>query len=291
MGRREQEQDAAQKNSAKSIVRCDLAPPYSVIFPFAHVRPTTIMMHSANHFRSCKRQALSLLSLFVPALVLSIVVDGSSTEAIGQDASARLIPEGMVEVFSDDFSKGISRWETTDDESWEIVAFEGNDALALNKRVSNYQPKVRSPHNIALIRDLKAGDCEISFRVRSTQDTGNHRDCCVFFGYQDPEHFYYVHLGAKPDPASGQIMIVNGEPRRPLTKNEQPVPWDDQWHTVRLIRKIDTGTIEVYFDDLKKPLMTVSDKTFGAGRIGIGSFDDMNAFDDVRVFVPKEAAQ
>lgn len=224
----------------------------------------------------------SLYSLFLIGLGW---LAGAATVADGQE-----VPDGMTVVFADDFSKGVSRWETTDDESWEILTVEEDAALALNKRVSNYQPKVRSPHNIALIRDLVAKDFVISFRVRSTQDTGNHRDCCVFFGYQDPEHFYYVHLGAKPDPASGQIMIVNGEPRRPLTKNERPVPWDDQWHKVQLVRKLEPGTIEVYFDDMSKPLMTVEDRTFGEGRIGIGSFDDMNAFDDVKVIVPKEAA-
>lgn len=30
--------------------------------------------------------------------------------------------------------------------------------------------------------------------------------------------------------------------------------------------------------------MSASDTTFGKGRIGIGSFDDMNDFDDVRLY-------
>lgn len=186
-------------------------------------------------------------------------------------------------LFSDDFEKGRMDWETTDDDSWEIYDRDGNHSLGLNKRVSSYQPKVRSPHNIALVRNVTAGDVQIEFRVRSTQDTGNHRDCCVFFGYQDSEHFYYVHLGAKPDPASGQIMIVDGQPRRPLTENKSPIPWDDQWHTVKLVRKVSNGLIAVYFDDMEKPVMQTTDKTFGQGRIGIGSFDDQNEFDDIRV--------
>jgi hypothetical protein len=123
----------------------------------------------------------------------------------------------------------------------------------------------------------------ITFQVKSTLDTGGHRDCCVFFNWRDPEHFYYVHLGAKPDPASGQIMIVDGAPRRPLTKNTKPVPWDDQWHTVKLVRDAATGRIAVYFDDLETPLMETTDTTFTSGRVGIGSFDDMNDFTAVKV--------
>ena len=60
----------------------------------------------------------------------------------------------------------------------------------------------------ALIRDVKMDSFELTFRVKSTLNTGNHRDCCIFFNYQDPTHFYYVHLGAKPDPASGQIISM-----------------------------------------------------------------------------------
>jgi hypothetical protein len=136
---------------------------------------------------------------------------------------------------------------------------------------------------VALIKDLELESFEINFRVRSTKDTGNHRDCCVFFAYQDDKHFYYAHLGAKPDPASGQIMIVHEAPRLALTKNTNLVPWDDQWHQVRLVRRMPEGSIEVFFDDMTKPIMAVTDKTFGKGRIGIGSFDDMNEFDDVVV--------
>ena len=144
---------------------------------------------------------------------------------------------------------------------------------------------------MALVKDLELTDTVITFQVKSTRDTGGHRDCCVFFNWRDPEHFYYVHLGAKPDPASGQIMIVDGAPRRPLTKNTKPVPWDDQWHTVKLVRDTATGRIAVYFDDLATPLMETTDTTFTSGRVGIGSFDDMNDFTAVTVSGHKTEAK
>ncbi len=187
-------------------------------------------------------------------------------------------------VFSDDFEQGADRWETTDDTAWQIQEDGDNKAFGLNRRVSNYKPEFRSPHNIALVKDLEVSDFVIRFRVKSTLDTGGHRDCCVFFGYQNPSQFYYVHLGAQPDPNSGQIMIVDRAPRTPLTDNKNPTPWTDDWHEVKVVRCVESGTIEVYFDDMDKPLMTATDKTFGKGRIGIGSFDDMNDFDDVKVF-------
>jgi len=199
--------------------------------------------------------------------------------------------EALPLVFEDDFSQGADRWEPTDPAAW-TLGKDGERAIwGLNKRISSYEPKVRSPHNVSLVKDLEISDTVITFQVKSTLDTGNHRDCCVFFNWRDPDHFYYVHLGAKPDPHSGQIMIVDGAPRRALTENATRVPWDDQWHTVKLVRDVASGRIAVYFDDLETPLMETTDTTFTAGRVGIGSFDDMNDFTAVRIHGRKAEAQ
>ncbi len=187
-------------------------------------------------------------------------------------------------LFTEDFEKGHGRWETTDAESWTHRKVEGNAVFGINRRNSNYQPKVRSPRHIALIKDVQVADFVLTFRVKSTKDTGGHRDCCIFFNWQDPQNFYYVHLGARPDPHSGQIMIVKNAPRKAMTTNKNLTPWKNEtWHKVKLVRDSKAGTIAVYFDDLTKPHMQVNDKTFGKGRIGIGSFDDMNDFDDIQL--------
>jgi hypothetical protein len=193
-------------------------------------------------------------------------------------------PKGMKLVFQEDFEKGRARWETTDDQNWEMHVHNGNTAFGIKQRKSDYSPQFRSPHTIALLKNIEVADFVMTLKVKSILDTGGHRDACIFFNYQDPNNFYYVHLGARPDPNSGQIMIVNNAPRRPLTDNQNNTPWDDQWHQVKIIRDTQTGMIEVYFDDMTKPHMKCSDKTFGKGRIGIGSFDDVNDFDDIRIY-------
>lgn len=189
-------------------------------------------------------------------------------------------------VFQEDFESGRSRWETTDDQSWELQdkGKRHGQVLALIRRNSDYEPPHRSPRNVALIRELEFRDFAILFDVRNTTDTGGHRDCCVFFTHRSPAQFYYVHLGAKPDPASGQIMIVNDAPRRPITTNKNVIPWGDGWHRVKVTRESATGEIAVYFDDMKTPVMEATDKTFDVGRLGIGSFDDMNEFDNVVIY-------
>jgi len=186
-------------------------------------------------------------------------------------------------VFEEDFESGADRWQVLDPKTWRLADRDNNKTFEITARGSAYKPPVRSPHHVALIADLELGSFDMTFRVRSTKDTGNHRDCCVFFNYQDDQHFYYVHLGARPDPHSGQIMIVKEAPRLALTENKRETPWDDKWHQVRVERIVETGSIKVYFDDMTTPHMEVVDQTFSKGRIGIGSFDDLNEFDDLVV--------
>ncbi len=196
--------------------------------------------------------------------------------AIGCSTAAASEP-----AFADDFENGTSRWQMLDPQTWTHRTLDGSNVIEITARKSEYRPPVRSPHHVALVKDLQLGSFEMTFRVKSTKDTGNHRDCCVFFNYVDDQHFYYVHLGARPDPHSGQIMIVNEAPRRALTDNQKRTPWDDQWHRVKVVRDVESGRIAVYFDDMETPHMEVTDRTFVTGRIGLGSFDDLNAFDDV----------
>ncbi|MEM9586368.1 MAG: hypothetical protein AAGA03_03730 [Planctomycetota bacterium] len=219
--------------------------------------------------------AMTVSALTFPVASNPVVQADEATVSIGHGVSGQ--------VFADDFESGLGRWELLDPKTWKLSERDGNHTLEITARKSEYKPPTRSPGHVALVKNLELGSGEITFRVRSTKDTGNHRDCCVFFGYQDASHFYYVHLGARPDPHSGQIMIVNDADRLAMTKNERHVPWDDEWHNVKVKRDTKSGLIEIYFDNMKEPIMAVKDTTFGKGRIGIGSFDDLNEFDDIKV--------
>jgi hypothetical protein len=108
---------------------------------------------------------------------------------------------------------------------------------------------------------------------------------CVFFGYQDAAHFYYVHMAKKGDDRANQIFIVNGADRAKIsTKTTKGTPWDDKWHKIRVIRNVASGAIEIYWDNMDTPIMTATDKTFTWGQVGIGSFDDTGNWDDVQMY-------
>ena len=191
-------------------------------------------------------------------------------------------------IFEETFEKGADRWEPTDVQAWKVVKTDKGQVYNQFK-TSSYKPPHRSPLNISLTKDVIVTDFVLQARVQSTGKDNAHRDMCLFFGYQDPAHFYYVHIAKAADDHANQIFIVNGADRKKIsTKSTKGTPWDDGWHTVRIVRQTDSGLIEIYFDDMKTPIMTAQDKTFAWGRVGLGSFDDSGNWDDVRVWGKKK---
>lgn len=187
-----------------------------------------------------------------------------------QPASVAGLPIRYQSNFED--AAAADQFELTDLKAWKIVEQSDNRVFALVVRQSNYKPAQRSPYNIALVKDLQAGSVVIDTRLQSAMTDYGHRSLCLFFNYVDPSHFYYVHFGKEADPHANQIFIVNGADRKAISKTTTDgTPWDDEWHHARVVRDAETGEIAVYFDDLTKPVMTATDKTFHSGQVGIGS--------------------
>ncbi len=219
----------------------------------------------------------SLIGLKVSVVLLLLAVTAGCA-----DQAKMLSDKKLPLVFQADFEDGmLDAWEATDPAAWRIEEGRGGKVLAQFKK-SKYEPKVRSPLNINLIKDVVVGSFELKVKMLSTTKDYGHRDLCLFFGHQDPSHFYYVHIANKADDHANSVFIVNGEPRVSIAKiRTEGTKWDDNWHTVRLVRDTEKGTIEVFFDDRPEPIMTAIDDTFKQGRIGVGSFDDTGQFDDI----------
>ena len=192
---------------------------------------------------------------------------------------------GMPLLFHDDFESGMERWEAMDDSTWSVVEEDGDHVLAFTGE-SPYEPPVRSPRNVALVRDLRVADFVLEAQLKSTSREYGHRDMCLFYNWQDPAHFYYTHIATEADPHANSIFLVDGAPRTSIAlERTDGTRWqNDHYHTVRIVRDVDEGTIEVYFDDLENPIMTARDTTFRSGRVGVGAFDDPGRVDDVRVW-------
>ena len=188
-------------------------------------------------------------------------------------------------LFEADFEDNeIGNWKAADPTAWRIESGNGGKVLALHKQ-SEYEPQVRSPFNINLIRNVVVGSFILELKMHSTTKDYGHRDMCLIFGHQDPTHFYYVHIANASDAHANSIFIVNAQPRVSIAQTRtEGTKWDDGWHTVRLVRDAEKGTIEVFFDDRPEPIMTAVNDRFDWGGIGVGSFDDTGQFDDIRLW-------
>jgi hypothetical protein len=222
------------------------------------------------------------LMLSLSATILAIGYGRADDRGSKPDAAADH-PLAFQDDFERDEPKG---WDFTDRNAWRLARLDDSHGRVLEQfRESKYQPAVRSPLNIALVQGHDLGDFVLDLQVRSTGRDYGHRDLCLFFGHQDPSHFYYVHLGKQADPAANSIFLVDGKPRVSIAeKRTSGTPWTDGWHHVRIVRNVGDGLIQVYFDDMKVPAMTAHDRTFTHGRLGVGSFDDTGMFDQVRIW-------
>ncbi len=207
--------------------------------------------------------------------------------ALAGSAGAANVPTGYSLLYEQDFSErsALRDFVVSDPAAWDWSQEQKGGALEL-VRQSKYQPAVRSPFNISLIAARTFEDFVLEADLRQTGKEYGHRDMVIFFGFQDPTHFYYVHLASAADEHAHNIFIVNNAPRTKIARETtKGIQWGGNvWHKVRLERRGSDGTVRVYFDDMNHPIMTAEDKTFPKGHVGFGSFDDTGKIDNVKIW-------
>ena len=182
-------------------------------------------------------------------------------------------------TFQDGFESGnLDAWLLPYAEDWSILSEGGSHYLHMNR---NREPGVpRRPLQFALIKQAKVGSFDFQARLRREG-----KSMIVVFNYVDTLHFYYTHLSGDrgtDQPVHNGVFIVNGEPRKRIAGTDAPPALPDRdWHRVRVVRHVASGSIQVFMDGQSQPLFSVVDSTFTCGEVGIGSFDETGDFDDV----------
>lgn len=221
-------------------------------------------------------------------LGLAGVMVGIATAADApSQPAAGAIPANYRLVFEQHFDgpESLGAFVFSDPKAWKFSDDGASRTLELAQQ-SKYQPAVRSPVNQALIRDRIFGDFILEVDLLQTGKEYGHRDMCLFFGVQDPTHFYYAHVATKTDDHAHNVFLVKDAPRTKISTSTTPgVNWGlGVWHRVRLERR--GSSIQVFFDDMSRPIMTAEDANFGPGWVGFGSFDDTGKVDNVRIWAP-----
>jgi len=229
----------------------------------------------------------------IAASLLLSAVPAVAAEKADPPAPGAPVPEGYKLVYCQSFDKpeAAAEFEFTDPDKWLWSTWDKDkkDGALESLGAGKYRTKVRSPLIIGLISGKVFGDFILEADLCQTGREYGHRDMCIFFGFTDPSKFYYVHMATKADQNAHNVFLVNDKPRKNFAaKTTQGVQWgSEKWHHVRLERNASEGSIKVFYDDMKAPIMEAADKTFATGRIGFGSFDDSGRVDNVRIWAPK----
>lgn len=184
-----------------------------------------------------------------------------------------------------DFEDGTAKgWQPNNPDHWRIVKHEGS--LVYELAAPGEQGKVRAPTSWSVIAGCDVTSFVFTGRLKCYAEASNpHRDLCIFFGYQDSTHFYYVHFSAASDEAHNIIGLVNGTDR--VKVNLEPVGksvfrlLDSEWHAFKITCDAGSGKIQAFLDDMENAILTAVDTTFDHGLVGVGSFDDTGCFDDL----------
>jgi hypothetical protein len=180
-----------------------------------------------------------------------------------------------------DFRSGkLTRWLMPYPQDWEILSANGLYCLHMKRARPPGVP--RRPLQFARLKNVWVGSFELQARVRRLGSS-----MIVVFNYEDTLHFYYVHLsrdrGAVVSVHNGIFMVDGGPRYRIAGKLAKPALPDRAWHTVRIVRGLPSGLIQVYVDRQRKPLFHAVNRTFTCGQIGFGSFDETGDFADIQL--------
>ncbi len=186
-----------------------------------------------------------------------------------------------------DFENGTAaEWRPSDPSHWRVVEKGGNSAYELT--APGEQGKIRAPTSWSLWSGHDVAFFEFGGRLRCYTDPANkYRDMCIFFHFQDPTHFCYVHFAGTSDDVHNIIGLVNGADR--IKINAEPAGLsafrltDAAWHEFKVVCDARSGEIRAYLDDMATPILTARDRTLGHGLVGVGSFDDTGCFDDLKL--------
>jgi len=173
-----------------------------------------------------------------------------------------------------------SIWTFEGKGQWEIR----KNTLEITENSINRDPYT-APSALAIYQEHQYTSFELEVEIKSNAPLSETKgDMLIIFGYQSPTQYFYAHLTGTVDSIHNGVFIVDNADRRKVDFTEfEPVLTDREWHEIRLTRDIETGSVSIYKDGDRKPIITVHDQAFLRGNIGFGSFNDTGEIKNIRL--------
>lgn len=217
-----------------------------------------------------------------------MVIHAVRNDAIGRRDFLKKCSAATAALGSFDFEDGrADSWQPNHPENWRVVYLQGSMVYELT--APGPQGQFRSPASWSVLTGYDVTSFVFIGRLKCRADPSNpHRDLCIFFHYQDPAHFGYVHFSASSDDVHNIIGLVNGADR--VRINREPAGQsvfrlaDTGWHEFKVTYDARTGEVQAFLDDPDTPVLTARRAEFSHGLVGVGSFDDTGCFDDIRLW-------
>ena len=165
---------------------------------------------------------------------------------------------------------------------WKVESGEGGPVFSLVQGREPL-PGPRRPFNFALTDPGPYERLTVEGEMMATK-----RSIIIVFAYRDEAHFDYAHLStdtASKQPVHNGVFHVYGGERVRISAEAGPAAFAevDHWYKVRLDHDALAGTIRVTVDGREVPALAATDLSLGAGKTGIGSFDETGRFRNLRM--------
>lgn len=214
-----------------------------------------------------------------------LVVVSFAAAVLAACGPARPPAAGLPLLASCDFeTEAAEGWRPNFPDRWRVVRESGSMVYELT--APGDPGLVRAPTSWSVWSGHEVASFEFTGRLRcSTDPSVKVRDMCVIFHFRDAAHFNYVHFAASSDAVHNIIGLVDGADR--VKVNEEPAGesayrlTDLAWHSFKVAYDAATGEVRAYLDDMARPILTARGRALGRGLVGVGSFDDTGAFDDL----------
>jgi hypothetical protein len=200
----------------------------------------------------------------------------------GMKLMALLMAGAVVAGAADTLQIFGHEWGVPVASDWKADQEDGTPVLRLMEHRGPL-PGPRRPIQFAL------ADAEYSGRVTVEGDVkplGG--SLLIVFAYRDAAHFDYAHLsvdtGTKQPVHNGVFHVYGGERVR-ISSERGPAAFSatGRWHHVKLTHDAQTGRVRVMVDGEAVPALEAVDMSLGAGRAGIGSFDETGVFKNISI--------